>query len=505
MAVRPLHIPSPAFYGQAKDRRDFPLGPEWASTALNLVIDANGRISSRKGWVQQNTNQIDSGAVVSQIHEYLNASGTSEIIFTTTTKIWSGLTTPSDKTGSVAFTDGNWKFVNFNGYCLGWKDGETPIQYNGSGNFATITVASGTLPDGNEALAAFGRVWAVDDDKQTIRYSALLDHTKWAVADGGGSIDMRQVWSMGMDEVVAIRPFGSNFVVFGKRHIIIWSDGAGSILGLSPTNMYVTDSIEGVGAVSRDAVVNVGEVDVAFWSESGIRSLARAVQERATPLNDISPNNRSYIALGKDSSTVGAVRAAYFPQEGLILFTAPLLNLTFAFDVRQHTPDGGLRMLEWSMEPSALAVTVGGLLYLGFAGNIGKYSGYDDDDVSYQVEFETGWVDIKGDSGQVQLLKAVKGFFYTEELQSLNIRWGVDFGPLSSSYSVNVGQDSVIAEWNVAEWGVAQWGPSGTVTGKQTPLSNEGQYFKMRINTTVDGKPFAFQPLAVYSKPARLA
>lgn len=505
MALQPTHIPSPAYYGQAKDLRDFPLGPEWASSALNLVIDQSGRISARKGWVQQNSSQIDSGAAVSQIHEYINASGTSEIIFSTTTKLWSGLAAPTDKTGSLVFTDGNWKFVNFNGKCLGWKTGETPIVYTGSGNFATISVSTGTLPDGNEALAAFGRVWGLDDDKQTIRYSALLDETKWAVADGGGVIDMRQVWSLGMDEVVAIRAYGSNFVVFGKRHIIIWADGSGSQLGINPLNMYVTDSIEGVGAVSRDAVVSVGEFDLAFWSESGIRSLVRVLQERGTPANDMSPNNRNYIATGKSSATVDQIRAAYYPQEGLILFTSPVHDHVFGFDVRQRLPDGGLRMVEWDLNPSALAVTVGGSLYFGFSGDIGLYSGYDDDDASYQTVFETGWVDLKGESGQRQLLKAVRGYFYTEANQLISVAWGVDFESLSQTYSVEAGSDIVVAEWGLAEWGIAEWGQVGQVEGKRVPLSHECEYFKLRITNTINGHAVAMQPLAIYSKPTRLA
>jgi hypothetical protein len=484
------------------------LGPEWATEARNIVIDTQGRLSARKGWAPINGSQIESGAAIVQLHEYINASGTVELISTTATKLYAGTTTPTDKTGSVVCTDGNWKFVNFNGYCLGWKTGETPIQYNGSGNFATISVASGTLPDGSTALAAFGRVWAVDDDKQTIRYSALLDHTRWDVADGGGSIDMRSVWAMGMDEVVAIVPFGSNLVVFGKRHIVIWADGSGSQLGLSPVNMYVTDSIEGIGAVARDAVVNVGEADVVFWSEAGIRSLARAVQERATPVNDISPANRNYIANGKSAATLSNIRSAYYPQEGLVLFTAPALDLVFGFDVRQKTPDGGLRMIEWSLDPGALTVTVAGLLYMGFPGEIGLYSVYDDDGASYQWTFETGWVDLahpEGGQGRKQALKAVKTYLYSEAVHTLNVSWGVDFGPMSSTYSVTAGQETTVAEWNEAEWGIGEWGAAGSVTGKRVPLTREAEYFKLRLGTTIDGTPFAIQPLAIYSKPMRLA
>ena len=106
------------------------------------------------------------------------------------------------------------------------------------------------------AHAAFGRIWAVDDDKQTVRYCALLDETKWATASGGGSIDMRNVWSNGMDYVTAISSIGSNLVIFGRKHIVIYTDGSGSELGVDPTQMYVVDIIEGTGCVARDSLAN---------------------------------------------------------------------------------------------------------------------------------------------------------------------------------------------------------------------------------------------------------
>lgn len=504
-ALQTLDIPQPAFFGLAKDRREFPLGPEWAAEANNIVIDSTGRISARKGWEPVNSSTIDGGADIVQIHEYIAADGTSLIISTTSDDIFEGTTSPVSRKGALTPSAGNWKFVNFNGKVLGWQAAHTPIVKTGAGNFAAISASSGTLPDGNTALAAFGRVWAVDDDTQTIRYSALLDETAWDPADGGGSIDMRSVWSQGMDQVVAIVAYGSNLVVFGKRHIVIWTDGSGSQIGIDPENMYVTDSIEGVGAVARDAVVLVGEIDVAFWSESGIRSLARTIQERATPAADLSPMNRNYIATGKTSGTLSAIRSAYSPQEGLILFTAPVRDLIFVFDVRQPIPEGAYRMTEWALDPTALAVTVSGTLYLGFPGDIAEYTGYLDDGASYPFMLESGWVNIKGDSGRKQALKALKGFFFTEEPHLFQIQWGVDFGSLSSVIGRIIGEEAVLAEWGEAEWGEAQFGAQGAVRDSRLPLGREAEFFKFRISTVIDGRVVALQPLRLYSKPLRLA
>lgn len=504
--VQVKNIPAPAFFGLAKDRREFPLDPEWAAEATNIIIDATGRLSARKGWAKVNPEaEMDSGADVLQIHEFVDDDGSVELISSTADDIFTGTSSPTSINGTLTPSDGNWKFINFNGYCLGWQAGETPIAYSGSGDFADITAATGTLPDGNTACAAFGRVWAVDDDGQTIRYCALLDHTKWDAADGGGSIDMRSVWTQGMDTVVAIVAFGSQLVVFGKRHIIFWADGSGSQLGISPDNMYVTDTVDNVGAVARDAVVIVGEIDVVFWSQSGIRSLVRTVQERASPVSDLSPNNRSYVATGTSAGTASSIRGAYSPDLGLVLFTAPTRDVIFAFDVRQTTQDGGYRLTEWSLAPTALGVALDGSLYFGFAGFLGLYSTYLDDEASYQFMYESGWVNIAGEQNRKQALKALKGFFYTENEQAVQFRWGVDFGQVAKSVSKDVGQPSDISEWGEAEFGIGEFGAAGIVVPVRVPLARSAEYFRLRVTTEITGTGFAMQPLAIYSKPVRIA
>lgn len=501
--LRSDFIPAPAFYGMARQRQYAPLGPEWCTLAKNIVVDGQNRLAARNGWTLQNTAITGSPNIV-QMHEYLNAAGASELITATATKLFSGITTLTEKTGSLVFTTGNWKFVNFNGFCLGWVTGETPIQYTGSGNFTTIVVSDGgTLPDGNTVLAAFGRVWGLDDDKQTIRYSALLDHTAWATSSGGGLIDMRSVWTKGMDEVMAIVSYGSYLVVFGKRHIVLWTDGAGSDIGLDPNNMYVTQVIENVGLVARDALALVGEQDVVFWSSNGVRSLARTTQEQPTSANELTPSNNDFLALALLDGDLTKVRMAHFPLQSLVLLAHPDNATTYVFDLRQRLEDGGYRLTVWDVVPTSMTSTIDESLYMGFNGRIGKYEGFADNAVKYTYEYQSGWVPMVQQDNRRRILKHMRPMIYSPADRTVAFKWWTDF--LYNTRGTSAALDAGGSEWGEDEWALMEWGAGQQFHFSEVPLAGECEYLKLAVRTNINGAGFGIGPMRVYTSQARMA
>lgn len=503
-----LTTPSPAWKGLARQKLNVALEPEWATKLTNAVIDGEGRLAARKGWTKTNASAISGTPIVRKLHEYVNKAGTVEWIVATASDIFSGLSTPSSIKGALTPSAGNWQFINFNGKCLGWQSGETPIVYTGTGNFAAISAGAGTLPDGPCAWSAFGRVWAVDDDLQTIRYCALLDETDWSTASGGGSIDMSSVWTQGMDQVVAITSYGSALIVFGKRHIVFWTDGAGSEIGLNPSNMYVGEIIEGVGLVSRDCFALVGEQDVVFWSSSGVRSLQRVLQEKATPLNQLSGQNRDYLADALSVGDTSKCTMAYSPRDGFVMLAHPDNGNTFVFDVRAPLEDGSLRTSEWTLAPTALAVGLDRETYFGSPGAtadglIGKYTGYQDNGSSYLFTWWTGWMLVPpGD--RLKALKRAKFFMYT--LGNLNgvFSWWVDWRGQSkrvAPFSLDGGGD----EWNVDEWALMEWGAAQAYHELFLPLGGTYQYLRCGVDVTINGSGFAIQSFTLYNKGTRIA
>lgn len=484
-------------YGLARDKYSVPLGMDWLREASNLVMNDEGYMSARYGEAKTHGSALDGTDDVQSIFEYIVGDGTSRTVYATIDRLWEDTATPANRTGALAPTAGHWKFLNFNGKVLGWQASHTPIVKTGAGNFAAISAASGTLPDGNAACAAFGRVWAVDDDKQTIRYCALLDETRWATADGGGSIDMRSVWTQGMDEVVAIEAFGSNLVVFGKRHVILWTDGSGSQLGLDPDNMYVTDSIEGLGAVARDAVVLAGERDVVFLSQFGLRSLSRTIQERATPANSLSPSNVRYLADETAlASSVTGIKMTYVPQKDWVLLSIPG-RTSFLLDLRHPTPDNGYVLTTWATTYTALCGLQSGTLLFGQADSF-VYSYGSSETVAggaYDAIMLTSWVPV-GEPGQVGLFKAAVLKMKVHYAQQASIKWAADMSEdfINDNDAVEITFGNSTGDPDVHQLSV--------------PLRGKGEFFSFYIvmdNVNADaGNAFvAFHDLSLIYKPVR--
>ncbi|MGH8338170.1 MAG: hypothetical protein ACRETL_15400, partial [Gammaproteobacteria bacterium] len=267
----PLNLPG--FKGLNKQARGSVLGPEWATRLENTVLDTSNRVASRKGWAPQ-TSVPNADAFV-QMMEYNNA-GTFELIASTDNNTLVMSDDDGDTwaavTGTATVTDPNMQFVVFRDKVIGFQDGGTNVIYTGAA-FANLSGAG--QPAGGVGLAAFGRLW-VKDTPTTVKYCALLDETDWTGTDAG-TIDLTSVWK-GQDEIVALAEFNGCLVIFSTRTIIVYTDGAGSVLGIDPVQMYVVDTISGIGCIARDSIANI-KGDLWFLDDTGVHSLGRLIQE----------------------------------------------------------------------------------------------------------------------------------------------------------------------------------------------------------------------------------
>lgn len=502
-----LTLPSPAFLGLNKERQQVPQDPSWCIEAQNAVIDGAGRLAARKGRDTLTTVAVGSGAAIKQVFEYLQTNGTSIIISTQATKLYDGTTVLTDRTGALTPTAGNWQFVNFNGNCYAWQASHSPIVKTGAGNWAALVATSGSVPAGNAAVAAFGRIWALSSDKQIIKYCALLDATKWDAVDGAGQIDMRSVWTHGMDEVVAITAYAAGLIVLGKRHIVIWVDGSGSELGLDPTTMYVGQTIEGVGCIARDSIQLIGELDVFFWSDSGVRSLQRTIQEKATPINEITHNIRDFLAAVRDIANTDNVRSVYAPDNGMYLLIVPDADITIYADTKQRLEDGSCKVTEWpGFDPSASCQTIAGVTHFGGAGVVERYFGFDDNGALYRFAYRMPWNSLGGD----QLLKLLKEFgavVMAPDDTPIVFKWYTDFK--SNAHTVNkTVTGGAFAEYNAdALYSVAEY--SGDITVKDLRVwaesGSEFKFVSVGVEVDISGFPFAIQSVSIVARSGRSA
>ena len=168
------------------------------------------------------------------------------------------------------------------------------------------------MPKGNCILSGFGRLWAVDSDKTTIRFSAFNNDKLWDTQNGGGTIDLVNNFAFSKDEVEAIAVFNNQLIVFGKDNIAIFSNA------VVPTTLALNDSIVGMGCIARDSIQNIGS-DIIFLSEDGLRALSRTIELEKMPAQDLSKNIRTELLEFISTKDKTKIRSLYAQVEGFYL------------------------------------------------------------------------------------------------------------------------------------------------------------------------------------------
>lgn len=486
------------------------LSPEWAINAQNCVLDDARRLASRQGYSVTTSTDITATPDVQAIFEYLLGDGTVEPIVSWDGGIGKSLSDPegNDVSGAVTDADGRWWFQNFNNKCIGFQDGQKPIVYSGS-TFATITESSGTAPTSHNGigLCAYGRVWGLDSDGQTIKYSGLLDEADWGSASAG-LIDMSNVWSGGMDEVTAIAAFNGSFIVFGKNHIVIWEDQLGSQLGLSPTELIVIDVVEGTGCVSQWTLQMIDDSDILFLSRNGLQSLGRVILEKSNPIKNVSKYVRDDFLEDVVLEDPYNLRTAYSPENGYYLITIPVQKITYVFDVRNRFQDQEgdtvYPCTTWDLYPTAWEVRQDGTILLGGPGQVWTYGADADDGNLIRYGYSSPWMDLGEDLGnRLKMLKRIGSILFVRNNAGIEYKYATDFKENDKTIS-KVVVDPSSSEWNLAEWALGEWSGGLFLQIIKVPARDVGQYYRIKIETSVTGQ-FALQQLELFAKIGRIA
>lgn len=425
---------SPGRWGVNLQEKDELLHPNWATQADGLILNNTNQLRSIGGLTTVSSN--DAASAIRRMFVYKDADGDETIIHSQDTRIVQGTATNlqdagNDITSTTTPTNGYWQFVNFNGKVLGFQAGEAPIVKT-TGDFADIVVSAGTLPDGDVAVAAYGRVWAVDDDRNTIRYSALLDETDYSTASGGGSIDMRNVWTLGIDFVTGLAAFNGSLIVFGREHIVIYTDAQGSDVGVNPDNLAVADVIAGTGCVARDSIQLIGDGDILFLSRHGVQSLGRLLIQKDNPLTTISWQIRDTLSslivseLGGQAAAKNDARAfnsMYIPEQGqYILMYSGSNPQIFFFHLNARTQDDRGREVipitigddSLAFSPTSGCVAGDGTVYVTFTTlEIDTYDldkPTDDGGNALDAYYESGWILEQNPetAGRLKILNAIE-------------------------------------------------------------------------------------------------
>ncbi len=582
MATRllPVQIRSPGRLGLNTQSSSLGLGPEWALFLDNAVFDDLGRIAARKGLLKVTNTPIAGNPTLDQTFEYVQSATTEHIITVDNAngKLYTGTTTLTEKTGSLSFTDTNWQFANFNNKVIGVSQNQFPIYWDGSGNFETlhsqhanwaastayasgatvkavgsateeryfVCTSAGTsggseptfpsaegatvvdngatwttvkMPKGNCILSAFGRLWIVDSDRTTIRFSGFNNDKVFDATNGGGTIDLVNNFAFARDEVSAISVFNNQLIVFGKDNIAIFNNAS------TPSSLALADSIVGMGCTARDSIQNIGS-DIIFLSEDGLRALSRTIELEKMPAQDLSKNIRTefldFIA-SKDSNKI---RSIYSQIDGFYLLLVG--TSIFMFDFKDliaspKTLDVPLpKIARWlEMEPDSIASAKDGTIYFGKSGYIAKYFGYKDSVLSggsvvqnaYNFKYRSNWLDFgfvdPQAAGLYKMPKKIKMTVNEGTNYSINFFWAFDYINTEYRQAANAVLNTLLsagAQWNISEWNLGEWsGDAVAVDNVPAQLSGSGQNMQYGFDVSIDGSNIAVAQVELLIKIGRVA
>jgi len=388
--INPLVLNTVGVYGLNTQASPSALPPEWLSKADNIILDEQGRISSRKG-IQQVTTSV-SGEKVQSICEYRASNGTTKLFCGTDGDIYfvNTANTPytldaQTRTGTPqTITAGHWQWVNFNEKLYGFQNGHTPVYYSGSAWTDLVDLGSYNPPSGittfdpNCALGEYGRLWVggITENSNVVYYSDTLQGDKWNTG-ASGQIDLKTVW--GNDYIMGISAFMGKLVIFGTQNIAIYNNP------YDPTELVLDELIEGIGLKARDSVAHLGD-DIVFLSNTGVRSLARTVtSDGKMPLRNFSKNIRDELALNIVSANMTQCKAAYCLCGGFYMLAFPDRNTIYYMDFTIINPDSTPRVSKFVFDsgecPTSMLSTVDGTMWMGRnnnAANIAIYRNYFD-------------------------------------------------------------------------------------------------------------------------------
>jgi hypothetical protein len=511
--LQPIDLIAPGSLGLNLEESGSLLDPQYCVTALNAVIDINGRLGARSGIATQTTTPVAGNLPIKTIFEYNQGNNVYTKLF-----LWDGggstnIANPNLNSiaGTASLANGRWWMQNFNNKVIAFQNGQVPAVYtSGSGVLNSIVASSGVVPVSNGVgTAAFGRVWCVGTDNQTLNYSGLLDETDWGSASSG-LIDMRTIWADGTDIITAVFHFNAALVVCGSKHVVMFTDGRGSMLGMDPTQAYVFDIILGSGCQSQWTVDYIGEQDVIFLSPSGVQSLSRLTTERSNPGTNLAKYVRSALLYAMQAEVAANITGVYNQLTGFYVLSFPVSGTIWCLDMKRRYNDSinenVCRITTWQMNATSMAMDHSNNLYIArTAGTVGLYTGNSDEGSAYIYTWLSPWMNLGENLGQrIKMLKRLSFLCYTAGAATITFNWNVDFGRVVQSSNITLPAFGVNSQYGIGQYGVAQYGGGLALVNLKYPAHARGQYYQIGVSTSVIGG-FSVQQAQLVAKIGRIA
>jgi hypothetical protein len=391
-----------------------------------------------------------------------------------------------------------------NGGIYLFQTGHDPLEFNpttSSTQYRRISEMSGyagTVPQGDCVISAYGRLWAANTagNKTTVAWCDVISPANWSTGTAG-TLNIDKVWPKGGDTISALGAHNGNLYIFGKTSILIYGNAS------VPSTTNLVDSVSGIGCIARDSVAYTG-TDLLFLSSTGVRSVARTIQEKSAPLNDLSKNVRNDLMTAVNGETASAIKAVYSPRDAFYLLTLPTLKSVYCFDTKGTLQDGSFRVTTWdSIEPLSFCKKLDGTLLIGKIGYVGSHTGYLDNSSTYRFQYFTNHTDL-GPS-VTSILKRLNAVVIGGSNQYVTFKWGYDFTGNYQAQNVKIPSQGVsyfgIAEYNTS--GVEYSGGTSLQTLKVYPTGS-GKVIQTGYESDINSLPLSIQKIEIHAKNGKL-
>jgi hypothetical protein len=532
--LRTSSIAAPGFYGLNLQESSITLSSGFALKAQNCVIDRYGRIGARRGWTPLNAVSADLGSNPIESMMEVVDGGSNTIISAGNNKLFTGRTTltqrlvrNADNSGDATYTitANNWQMVampygdvnDFQPHAylaqaghpmLVWH--ELPISGgdahdHDSGTFGFQRLAdTGTLPANhtadtfkpNAAFSGFGRIWVgnIVGDTQTVYFSDLLRGSDFTIGSAG-FLNLQEVFPNG-DNIVAISGHNGFLVIFGRNNIAIYRNP------IDTSSLVLEDIIYNTGCIARDSVQNIG-TDILFLSDSGVRSLARVIQEKSLPMNDISKNVRDDLMANVASEAdLGKIKSIYHDRDAIYLLSLPTTRFVYCFDTRSRLQDGSARVTIWdNLEPKAFCITQAKELLIGQPSYIAKYFGHSDNGTPYRLQYYTNYFDFDA-ATKLKILKKIGWVLIGGTNQPVAVKWGFDYteGYQATTYVLDA---AVVYEYNIGEYNIAEYSSGIIIDRFSINAGGQGTIMQLGLEADINGNPLSIQKIDVAVKAGK--
>ena len=524
-----VNVAAPGFLGINTEDSPTNLPLSWCAVADNSVIDANGRIASRKGYrILTATPTLLGTAAITNIHEARYADGTVQRFCTANNKIFTFSTAGvlTDITPAAAtITADDWHICTLNDDTFFFQRGHEAIVYDNSvGSAVEISDHAsvlGTPPQGDIAMSAYGRVWVagVQGSRAIVYWSDLLIGAAWS---GGtsGSLDLTNIWPTGNDQVVAIAAHNQKLLIFGSQSILVFgSQNADGRLSDPAADLLFEDGIVDIGCVSKRGWTVVGS-DLWFIDYTGLRSLGRTIQEKSLPIGDISRNINTIFRNQARTADTNS-RLFYSPDDAMVLAMFTNQRVIWCFDTRQKLEDGSARVTRWVSLPFvSVARSLNGTVWWGDARGISEYAGYVDAALSDGTggrSFRMRYYQHPQNFGQdyathLKVPKEVDFVIGGGLGQRAVCHWG--YGYTNRYLNQPFTLDSTTPDfYNIDEFNITtaddpddptEYGSGGVIGEYTIPLSGSGERLSIGLEANVRGEKLSIQEINIQTKIGRM-